>query len=110
MVKRLKYHLKDLKSHKNITFIYLSAGEKIKSFKNYNMLSEKIIANKVDRMSILISIGGGTIGDLGGFIASTILRGIDYRLIPTTLLSQVDSSIGGKNGINNLLNCILSKF
>ena len=99
---KVKYYLKDLKSQKNITFIYLNAGEKIKSFKNYNMLSEKIISNKVDRMSILISIGGGTIGDLCGFIASTILRGIDYRLIPTTLLSQVDSSIGGKNGINSL--------
>ena len=47
----------------------------------------------------IIAIGGGTIGDLGGFIASTILRGIKFTLIPTTLLSQADSSIGGENGI-----------
>ncbi len=99
---KVKFYLKDLKNRKNIMFIYLNAGEEIKSFDNYNMLSEKIISNKVDRMSILVSIGGGTLGDLCGFIASTILRGIDYRLIPTTLLSQVDSSIGGKNGINSL--------
>ena len=60
--------------------------------------------------SILISLGGGTLGDLTGFVASTILRGISFRLIPTTLLSQVDSSIGGKTGVNtkqgkNLIGC-----
>ena len=55
---------------------------------------------KINRSSIIISIGGGTLGDLSGFIASTILRGVKFFLIPTTLLSQVDSSIGGKNGIN----------
>ena len=49
----------------------------------------------------LIAIGGGTIGDLCGFIASTVLRGVRFVLMPTTLLSQVDSSIGGKNGINS---------
>ena len=54
----------------------------------------------VDRKSVIIAIGGGTLGDLAGFIASTLLRGVDLVLIPTTLLSQVDSSIGGKNGIN----------
>ena len=50
----------------------------------------------------IIAIGGGTLGDLTGFIASTVLRGLDFFLIPTTLLSQVDSSIGGKNGINTV--------
>ena len=56
---------------------------------------------KIDRSSTIISIGGGTVGDLCGFISSTILRGVKFSLIPTTLLSQVDSSIGGKNGINS---------
>ncbi len=99
--KNVKYLLKDFKYNKNIIFIYLNAGENIKNFKHYYMLCEKILSNQVDRSSVLISIGGGTIGDLCGFVASTMLRGIDYRLIPTTLLSQVDSSIGGKNGINS---------
>ena len=54
----------------------------------------------VNRKSVLVAIGGGTLGDLAGFIASTLLRGVDLILIPTTLLSQVDSSVGGKNGIN----------
>ena len=49
----------------------------------------------------MVAIGGGTLGDLAGFVSSTILRGLDFFLIPTTLLSQVDSSIGGKNGINS---------
>ena len=50
----------------------------------------------VDRKTVLVGIGGGTLGDLCGFIASTLLRGVDLILFPTTLLSQVDSSIGGK--------------
>ena len=61
----------------------------------------------MDRKSVIIAIGGGTLGDLAGFIASTLLRGVDLVLIPTTLLSQVDSSIGGKNGINTNMEKIL---
>ena len=56
----------------------------------------------MNRKSALIAIGGGTLGDLAGFVASTVLRGLEFYLIPTTLLSQVDSSIGGKNGINTI--------
>ena len=55
---------------------------------------------KAERKNLLIGVGGGVVGDLSGFIASTILRGVKFILIPTTLLSQVDSSIGCKNGIN----------
>ena len=77
------------------------------------IFAEKLIKNNVNRKSVLIAIGGGTLGDLVGFVASTVLRGLDFFLIPTTLLSQVDSSIGGKNGINtiygkNLLGTFLS--
>ena len=63
-------------------------------------MCNKLLSLQIDRSSTLVAIGGGTIGDLVGYIASTMLRGVDYKLIPTTLLSQVDSSIGGKNGIN----------
>ena len=87
---------------KNIKIISLRCGEKIKTFDGYKDLSERLIKNKVNRKSVIIAIGGGTLGDLVGFIASTLLRGLDFFLIPTTLLSQVDSSIGGKNGINTI--------
>ncbi len=84
----------------NIKFIYIQCGEKIKTHDGYKKLTNRLIKNNINRRSVLIAIGGGTLGDLTGFVASTLLRGIDFFLIPTTLLSQVDSSIGGKNGIN----------
>ena len=96
----VKYLLKNTKSLKNFYIITIKGSEKIKNLKNFNKLANKILKYKVDRDSIIIAIGGGSIGDLAGLLASTILRGINYILIPTTLLSQVDSSIGGKNGIN----------
>ncbi len=91
---------KKVKNYKNLKYITINCSEKIKSFHNYSILCNKVLSLEVDRKSVLVAIGGGTLGDLVGFIASTILRGIDLILIPTTLLSQVDSSIGGKNGIN----------
>ena len=87
-------------NQKNIKIISLVCGEKAKTFKYYKDLTEKLIKNNINRKSVIIAIGGGTLGDLTGFVASTLLRGLDFYLIPTTLLSQVDSSIGGKNGIN----------
>ena len=99
---KLKYMFeKKLKQNPNNNIIFVSGSEKIKNFKYYLKISEKLISLNIDRKSRLIAIGGGTIGDLTGFIASTIMRGINFILIPTTLLSQVDSSIGGKNGINS---------
>ncbi len=97
---KLKYLTSEIKKE-NIHFIYLKCGEEIKNIKSYKNLCEILLRKKINRNSILISLGGGTLGDLTGFVASTILRGISFRLIPTTLLSQVDSSIGGKNGINS---------
>ena len=99
---KVKYIIKDLLKIKRINFIFIKSGEGIKNFKNYKILSEKLLSKNINRDSILVSIGGGTLGDLSGFIASTLLRGIQFKLIPTTLLSQVDSSIGGKNGINTV--------
>ena len=87
---------------KNIKIITIECGEKIKTINGYKNLAEKLIKNNVNRKSVLVAIGGGTLGDLAGFVSSTVLRGLDFFLIPTTLLSQVDSSIGGKNGINTM--------
>ena len=92
----------DFSKQKNIKIISIQCGEKIKTFDGYKILSEKLIKSNVNRKSVIIAIGGGTLGDLVGFVASTLLRGLDFFLIPTTLLSQVDSSIGGKNGINSI--------
>ena len=98
---KIKIHL-NLTKQKNIKFISIQCGEKIKTFNGYKNLSEKLIKGNVNRKSALIAIGGGTLGDLAGFVACTVLRGLDFYLVPTTLLSQVDSSIGGKNGINTI--------
>ncbi len=87
---------------KNLNVIIIRCGEKIKTIDGYRYLTEKLIKNNINRKSALIAIGGGTLGDLVGFVASTVLRGLNFFLIPTTLLSQVDSSIGGKNGINTV--------
>ncbi len=97
---KVKYKLKKFEKKNNFKFFFIKCGEGIKDIKTYNNICNRLLSKNIDRESILVSIGGGTLGDLSGFIASTILRGIDYKLIPTTLLSQVDSSLGGKNGIN----------
>jgi len=98
--KKVYYIFKKLKNYKKEKYIVIDCSEKLKNFKNYTILTEKILSYNIDRNAKIVAIGGGTLGDLAGFIASTILRGIDLILFPTTLLSQVDSSIGGKNGIN----------
>ena len=86
----------------NVTSIGVNSGENSKSFDNLSFLCEKIIKAGIDRKSILIAFGGGVIGDLTGFVASILLRGINFIQIPTTMLAQVDSSIGGKTGINSI--------
>ena len=81
--------------------IVIKGHEKIKNIQNYSSLIEKIIKSGVQRKTIIYSFGGGTLGDLSGFLASTILRGVEHVMIPTSLLAMVDSSIGGKTGINS---------
>jgi len=98
--RKVFYIFKKLQNYKKQNYIVINCSEKIKSFNNYANISQKILKIGIDRNSSIVAIGGGTLGDLSGFIASTVLRGIDLILFPTTLLSQVDSSIGGKNGIN----------
>jgi len=77
------------------------AGEATKDFKYFQSLCEDILALGIDRKTMLIALGGGVIGDLVGFVASSLLRGLDFIQMPTTLLAQVDSSVGGKTGINS---------
>jgi 3-dehydroquinate synthase len=80
--------------------LILKPGEQTKSFTEFESVCRWMLQHGVDRKSTLISIGGGVIGDLGGYAAASILRGISFVQIPTTLLAQVDSSVGGKTGIN----------
>ena len=80
--------------------IVLPPGEKTKNFSHLESLCERLLEMKVERSSTLIALGGGVIGDLTGFAAAILLRGIEFVQIPTTLLAQVDSSVGGKTGIN----------
>ena len=75
-------------------------GENTKSFINLEKIIDQLLESKVDRNSLLIALGGGVIGDLTGFAGAVTLRGIKVIQVPTTLLSQVDSSVGGKTGIN----------
>lgn len=84
---------------KIIKFIF-DAGESSKNLDVVGNLYEKLIINQFDRHDLLIALGGGVVGDLTGFSAATYLRGIDFIQIPTSLLSQVDSSIGGKTGVD----------
>ena len=87
---------------KNLKRIVIPAGEKSKSFEYYNKIVEKLseLEERGNRINKIISFGGGVVGDLSGFVASTYKRGIELIQVPTTLLAMVDSSIGGKNGIN----------
>lgn len=78
----------------------IPAGEQNKTLDNIKLLYEHLIINRFDRKDCLIALGGGVIGDMTGYAAATYLRGIDFIQIPTTLLSQVDSSIGGKTGVD----------
>ena len=93
---------KYLKKYTVYTFEY-SVNEKFKSFSNVNKLVEKCLVNNFNRNDVLISLGGGILGDYSAFAASIIKRGINFINIPTTLLAQVDSSIGGKTGVNSTL-------
>lgn len=82
------------------TNFILPAGEASKSFSVYEQLVNDILALPIDRQTVLVALGGGVIGDLVGFAAASLLRGLDFIQIPTSLLAQVDSSVGGKTGIN----------
>lgn len=84
----------------DISVFTFEAGEKNKNLDTVSSLYQTLIQNGLDRKSLLVALGGGVVGDLTGFGAATYLRGIDFIQIPTTLLAQVDSSVGGKTGVD----------
>jgi 3-dehydroquinate synthase len=78
-------------------------GEEAKSIGELDKLYTQMLENKFERSAVVVALGGGVVGDLAGFLAATFLRGVRFVQVPTTLLAQVDSSIGGKTGINHPL-------
>ncbi len=84
----------------NVNNYVLDGGEKTKSWPVYEKLCEWLLENGLKRDAVIYAVGGGVIGDLVGFAAATVMRGVDFVQVPTTLLAQVDSSVGGKTGIN----------
>jgi 3-dehydroquinate synthase len=81
--------------------VVVPAGEKSKSFRVFERVCESIIAERIERGDVVVALGGGVVGDLAGFAAAVVRRGLDVVQVPTTLLAQVDSSVGGKTGINS---------
>ena len=81
--------------------VKVPAGEGSKSFRYFEQVCDALLAAKIERGDLVVALGGGVVGDLGGFAASVVRRGVDYVQVPTTLLAQVDSSVGGKTAINS---------
>ncbi|KZD23018.1 3-dehydroquinate synthase [Tardiphaga robiniae] len=81
--------------------IIVEEGEGSKSYSGLEQVSEALIAAKIERNDLVIALGGGVVGDLAGFAAAIVRRGVDFVQVPTSLLAQVDSSVGGKTGINS---------
>ena len=81
--------------------IVVPPGEGSKNYATFEKVCEAIIAARIERNDLVVALGGGVIGDLAGFAAASVRRGLDFVQVPTTLLSQVDSSVGGKTGINS---------
>ena len=90
-------------SGRTVTPIVLPDGEAFKDWQTLNLIFDALLGGHFDRKSCLLALGGGVIGDMTGFAAATYQRGIDYLQVPTTLLAQVDSSVGGKTAINHPL-------
>jgi 3-dehydroquinate synthase len=80
--------------------LIMQAGERTKSLENFGKVLDFLAGNRINRQGVLWVVGGGVVGDLGGFAAASYLRGIQYIQVPTTLLAMVDSSVGGKTGFN----------
>ena len=98
-LEKLKYSLKDIEA--NIIEIILRPGEENKCLSNAGQIIDKLLKKNFERSDTIIALGGGVIGDLAGFVSAIIHRGVNFINIPTTLLAQVDSAIGGKTGVNS---------
>lgn len=88
------------KAFPDVPVITIGTGEKIKTLATVEMILKKLIHHACDRSSFIVGIGGGIVCDITGFVASTFLRGVKFGFVSTSLLSQVDASVGGKNGVN----------
>ncbi len=100
-LERIETGLRDAGKH--VTTVILPDGEEHKNWSSLMQIFDALLQNKADRKTTLIALGGGVIGDLTGYAAASYMRGVDFIQVPTTLLSQVDSSVGGKTGINHPL-------
>jgi 3-dehydroquinate synthase len=96
-----QYVMKALTATGKQTYLFtLPVGERAKSLRVAERIYTSLLENSIDRKALICTLGGGVVGDIGGYVAATYLRGVDYIQLPTTLLAQVDSSIGGKVGVN----------
>jgi len=95
--------IKNLLNNFEVQVTIIPDGEHYKTLETVNSIFDALLDAKFDRSATLIALGGGVVGDITGFVAASYLRGIDFIQIPTTLLSQVDSSVGGKTGVNHIL-------
>ena len=87
----------------NIHVVMLPDGEHYKTWQTLNLIFDALLENGCDRKTVLFALGGGVVGDMTGFAAASFMRGVPFVQVPTTLLAQVDSSVGGKTGINHPL-------
>lgn len=95
--------MESLLSNYHCVSVTLPAGEAHKNLDTVNRIYDALMENRFDRNSTLIALGGGVVGDICGFAAATFQRGVNFIQVPTTLLAQVDSSVGGKTGVNHAL-------
>jgi 3-dehydroquinate synthase len=95
-----KFHLEKLQASLNAKSVVIPAGEEHKNLETISFLWKSFLENGLDRKSTVVALGGGVTGDMAGFAASTYMRGINWIGVPTTLLSMVDSSLGGKTGFD----------
>lgn len=85
---------------KDVCYVEIESGEEHKSMNTVADILEKLAENKLTRSDLIVALGGGIVGDVAGFAAACYLRGVDFVQVPTTLLAMVDSSVGGKTGVN----------
>ena len=88
---------------KTVRLLELPDGESFKDWQHLQLIFDELLAHGADRQSMIVALGGGVVGDMAGFGAASFMRGIRFIQVPTTLLAQVDSSVGGKTGINHPL-------
>ncbi|MGI1679163.1 MAG: 3-dehydroquinate synthase [Cellvibrionaceae bacterium] len=101
-----EYYLESVKKmfvRSKINVVLLPDGEQFKTLETVNKIFDTLLENKHHRTTVLVALGGGVVGDMTGFAAASYQRGVDFIQIPTTLLAQVDSSVGGKTGVNHRL-------